>query len=330
VNSKYNRRSSLWFTIGLGLLLSMGVIHALRLGQTIQQNLGWVALARSLYYTEPDNPWPDQAKRYWAASSDFASPRVYLGIGLAEARQGHSQAAFDAWTQGSVDPALLLHTGRIHLNRAQPDVALNLYRGADHQLQRPGTTEAQKGMLCRGIRRELMGLGADDESFCRTYFASGNWVADGQFEDTSLASWLEYADTKQVPYLLASSSDSGRPAPSLEVRVTSPVVKQDQEAGVYQLLPMRPGERVRFSGWFRIAHQEDFAARLLYVEWLGPNGRAAGNQGATFTTPTDWVYLEREFELTSEGPQIVRFFPALVSGTASIWVDDIQVELLGD
>lgn len=304
----------------------MLALQAPVLPQIGHYNLGWLALARAAQDLSPEQKWAAKAIQQFT-DVDASARHTSLGIGLAEMLRARPQAAISAWSTGHVDAARLISLGPVYEARDRPSQALTLYRGADAILQQPDNTGiVRAGALCRRTRFDLSQLDAIGQSVCGDLFATNTWmILNRQFVNPDIEGWTTYGliDPLTVSYHLDAAD--GHPPPSLTIRRTN--LPLGKENGIYQRVPMQPGERVRFSAWFRAEGDQAFDSRLLYIQWIH-EGRSAGNHGAKLSEPTDWVYFEREFELRSEAPQVVSFFPALLTGSATLWVDDVQLELL--
>ncbi|MCC6456156.1 MAG: hypothetical protein IT328_14475 [Caldilineaceae bacterium] len=226
-----------------------------------------------------------------------------------------------------MDATRLLDLGTVYETRGMPSQALTLYRGADYLWQYPENSGMlHMHALCRRLRLDLSRLDEIGRNICSDIVADNHWIVDGQFANSELVAWAKLGEYQTGFVSYRSDQTTGQPPPSLEIRRNN--LPLGKENGIYQFVPMQPGERVRFSAWFRIEKQGEFATRLLYVGWQDLQGRAAGNDGARIAQTTDWIFLEREFELISKTPQRVQFAPALFTGSATLWIDDVRLELL--
>jgi len=265
----------------------------------------------------------DESMHYAPSNS-----QAYLGKGLIYAFCAKDSQAFSTWQQGDIDPEELTRLGNLaQYSLGNIDLAMLLYRGGAILFPvTPNMAQYASVQLCQTTFAQLNDLSKNNKLYCQKLFNNNaqNLIFNGQF-DQQFASWTGvffFADTMAS---LEIDNQTGMPPPSQKLSGYS----DGKHGGLYQRIQLLPGSTVRFSGYFRVKDAVAFRSRALYIEWK-QYGKTQGNHAVFLNSDSDWVWIEREFKLPLDSEPYVQFYPVLLEGIGTVWVDNICVELISD
>jgi hypothetical protein len=292
-------------------------------------NLGWLqqeerGLTTLSMLTESNTYYFDKAIQV-----DRNNQRAYFGAGVAFAALLDENQALNVWRQGNIAPDDLLQAGSHRRDRGLPDVAFIYFRNAEQlEASTPGKGHFLAGKLCQHLLVNLASVSATNQQYCHNYFTQNNdnLLLNGQFEHDVSWGWTGdffFRDPSQANINLDHTR--GMPAPSLVFDSWT----SGNHAGLYQRIAIQPGATIQFSGYFRTRNANDLATRLLYIEWRQEN-EIKGTHFHVASSDMEWRYLERVFTLPVDSEPWVQFYPIVLIGRGTVWVDDVCVEILSD
>ena len=165
------------------------------------------------------------------------------------------------------------------------------------------------------------------DAYCAEMFFtdSENLILNGAFELPLSYGWLGW-------FAFANRARSEVYQTSTD-RSSSALIFQGKSSGnhkgLFQTIALPSGTRVRFTGRFKIPNDIDGEARLLYIGWQ-QNGEPQGNQAVRASASQNWFLLEREFLVPKNGGPNIQFYPVVLQGVGTVYVDDIQLTFIED
>lgn len=311
-----------WAWCGISMVIVLIVLG--RCNAALWNNIGWLYLNRGAY-----GPSSLAAVPYFARALriDDSSEGAYLGAGLAYAAAEDEDSAVRAWRKGDIDASTLVEFGKKIETTGLYDVALILFRAAAQlDTDSTGLIRFSVGELCQSTLAADGLLSPPNQRYCKDYFSADydNLLLDGQASYEPKGIWRGTRKF-ELRTLAAAYQDMmiGMPAPSIAISGFGP----GSHGGIYQRISLVPGAEVLFSGYFRVDNDEQFSARLLYIEWQ-QDSRTYGSEYYTADGDLDWRHLEWHFTLPEGADSWAQFYPALASGVGTVWFDDIRVELV--
>lgn len=310
-----------------GLLLLGLLLHARPLLSLLVSNAAWLSWNRTLGAAE--RPRETAATSWFPAALwlDGANQSAWLGQGQVAARTDDAPGALASWEQGAVTPDVLLEYGKQARAGDNPATALVYFQGAAARAApEPNEGAYWAGVVCQQTLATPERLTPAQQTYCDGYFARNgrNLILNGQLATGNTWGWngqFFFADPRTATF--AVDAAAGQPAPSLLLEG----VTAGPHRGLYQVISLPPGSRVRFSAKARTAADADFQVALLFIGWRA-DGRPQGNEFAVVTESTGWRTYEREFRLPADAERLVQFYPAVLSGRGQVWLDDVQLTLL--
>jgi hypothetical protein len=314
--------------LGIALAIVAAAVLALpQIKSVFVSNLGWVYVARAAT-SAMNGEEAVQAERWFAQVPPAGNVRYLFGYGIASLQMGDTQAALARWQQGKVSYNTLAELGSSHQLMYHWKAALGFYVGADQQAQQAGVPATYTNQFCQMIRtRESEYLG-DKAHYCQSYLDSGNLLVNGDFQLGADLGWRLYPKSV-VPGLVmnveASTSDQGS---VLKLVTSSP---DTERFLLCQRIPLYPNESVRFSVDVKVDAQANTGSaaamvRPLYIGWQ-KEGSPEGNT-RQLTTPLRWTSYARDFQLPEGAAPGVLFCPLVITGAATAWVANAQVDSL--
>jgi len=317
------KRAPHWPSRGWLLVVALCILGLRPVLGLLCSNLGWLQLARPEAWSVARESSGARALTWFrrAIAAEPSSGRAFLGAGIASVLLGDDTQAWAAWRKGEISPEVLIELGmRAH----NMDDALTYYRGADEVAGgEPNEARYLAGQTCQRSVAKIDVLSSSNQCFCRDYFAhsGGNLILNGQFVTGNTWGWSgQFFFSEPASCVQQIDWSIGKPAPSLSI--TGSTV--DRHHGLYQELSVSHGAIIRFSAWFRIEGASELEARLLYI-WWEQNGQPQGNQQVVATSDTEWIYLQRTWQLPGGSSSDVVVYPVLLDGKGTIWVDDVQL-----
>jgi tetratricopeptide (TPR) repeat protein len=305
------------------MLLAVPLLTGIRWSSQLWSNAAWLLSRR-------DNENQQLAASYFkkAIQLNPANQRAYHGAGMLFAKTGDEEGALEMWESGNIDPVLLTSLGQHIQWQGDLDAAFIYFRSAALLAPSEATDgELLAGKLCQRMLADLTTLSLRNQTYCQDYIVGndGNLLLNGELEQDIYWGWSgrsafegsqasvdrDYTVAISPPSLLLTGLTMGPPR------------------GLYQRISLQPGTKIRFSGYFRAENVEEKAARLLYVEWR-QNGKTHGTHLYTVDFNLDWQYFEMTFLLPDQSEPWVQFYPVILTGQASIWSDQMRVEILGE
>lgn len=309
------------------------ILHGRAVASAVLSNAGWVMLNDRL--TRPQIGITEiggqQSMFARASALNGGNQSAAFGRGLTYALAGQSEEAIVAWTTAAgSDGATLGDYALTARDSGNLDVALTQFRAAAVAEPASHTTQMQwAGTACQLSFASPNDLSPPNQQFCAEYWPANdnNLFVNATFEEGLATAWRG-----QHHFL-------GRAGARLAIE-QSPVgvgysarlegLDERNHFGLFQRITLSAGDRVRFSGRFKMAGDEQLKARLLYVGWQDSEGAAQGNQAALVEGQSEWQYYEREFEVPDNSLGSFDFYPALFSGVGNVWFDDIQLQIIRD
>jgi len=294
-------------------------------------NAGWLQLARANALGTTQEPLIIEALDLFqraTTSTDAPTPIAFLGAGMAYAILGNGAAALSSWQKARVTPQELIGFGDWARVSQRWNDALFYYRSAATVEQDgPDKGEILAAELCQRFLYQPYTLNQPNQAYCQDYFSKndGNLVVNGQFDRGHLSGWRQRYFSSRTAVLFTVDKTEGKPAPAGSVQG----LKEGYHGGLFQEIAVPPGAIIRFSAWIKIESEGEIEVRLLHFR-ITSKGRVLG-KGTRRIVSQDmgWTRLETKFRAPGiNEPVQILFFPVLVLGIGTVWLDDVRVELL--
>lgn len=291
-------------------------------------NLGWLQLARAYSSPEKDEPWSAKAQELFrrAVATQHANYEALLGAGISCILTGNELAASSSWRNAEIPPQVLLDLG----HQAQADKTWNLallYYKAAGRLDQEESHEGKflAGNICQYAIAQPLVLSQRNRAYCRDRFtqAGGNLIVNSQFNGGNTWGWGKRYFSSPASANYGIDNSSGNPNPAAVVIGLT----EDYHGGLFQSISLPPGITVQYSAKIRTESHEGTNVRLLYFGGQ-IDGKSFGNALQTITKDIGWTRFERTFQVPDVDGKLLTFFPALLTGTGTVWIDDVRVETI--
>lgn len=312
-----------WAVLGVGCVLALAVLWPLP-AAALRSNLGWLALSRATTgQPGADARWAPRAAAHLARARALAPlwDRVCWAHGLALAYEGRAEEALATWESTLEGGAQLLYLGRKEADAGHKALALLLYRGAAlAQGEEAARGHVLAQSICQQYVADAMPLDLAGQTYCEAWQAaqSGSVLVNGQFDEGALAWGLDLGQER--PGALSFGATEGFPPPSALLTTAHPAGR----AALMQRITVPAGTALQVSGRFRLELAPGARARMLVIEPV--DGHTATKTGKVVKESTPWQELTVAYR-ASDRPGDVRFYPAILAGRGSVWIDDLRVTL---
>lgn len=293
-------------------------------------NLGWLHLTYTAAPISQKEAEVAKAMMWFqkAASINTGQHQAFWGMGMADALIGHEATAISSWEKAGVEPDILVRMGNNLLTSDQHDEALIYYKGANQlSLTQPNEAVFLAANVCQESFGQLTKLNQLNQIYCQQYFANNekNLIVNGQFVLNTLSGWRErYFQSPKFATYFVDETVGDPPNAATLVGLT-----EGYHGGIFQIISLPPGTRIRYSAWFKIQTDSEVNVRLLYLGGR-QNDEPFGNALDAITENMGWSYLERTVSLPKADESIYMFFPALLTGKGKVWFDNVRLEILSD
>ena len=304
------------------------VLHVTHLSSTFLNNAGWLQLARAYSSWATRETWARGAlslfqKAYFVDRSNYSS---LLGAGMGYVIVDNEAAALSSWERAEISPQVLIGLGDQAKAEKRWNEALLYYRGATrlvlYELKKKG--EFLAAGICQLTFAKPHMLNQRNQDYCQHYFSQNadNLMINGQFDGGNMWGWSKRYFSSPVSAVYEVDRRRGNPAPAASITGLT----ADYHGGLFQEITLPPGITVRYIARVKIQKAGEINVRLLYFGGRR-EGMPMGSAVQTISRDIDWTYLERTFEVPDADENLLRFFPALLTGRGTVWIDDVQLEL---
>jgi len=149
----------------------------------------------------------------------------------------------------------------------------------------------------------------------------GNWLSNPTFEHCATGWQCVQHGTRHLSYCGHDDSIGHTARGSATIGVS----QDGSGAAWYTRLRLPAGRSFSFSTWLKMLLHEGASVRVLVWE-THEDGRPVGHSLSTHTESLDWTWFEHTIPAASHDRQVF-FFPAVLDGPGTVWVDDVRLEV---
>ena len=315
-----------FWVLNLILMASIfGLQYRTSLASTLISNVAWLQLINLLFDQLPSEKSISHTLNQFnlATAVDKDNHRAYFGKGISYRALGNFDDAQLNWQRAGIASQTLIAYGDWKKANQNWDEALFYYRGASHpDTQLANQSQFLAANICQLFLVELRKLNASNQIYCQTYFSQndGNFIVNGQFREGSTLSWGERYFSDQISVVYGVDKLTGKSAPAASIIGLT----DDYHGGLFQRIALPPGAMIRYSAWLKIEKKGKMDAQVLYMGGRKDN-KPFGISLETISNNMEWTFLEKVFQAPEADSQLLTFFPVLLTGQGTVWIDNVRL-----
>ncbi len=167
----------------------------------------------------------------------------------------------------------------------------------------------------------------NSESWIQSDWWSFKKFSNGSFEKGQDAAEVWQLDSGDDKHKIARTSDTARTG-SCSMKTEVAADAKHSWIGARQIsLPVRPGQKYRFSGWTKAENIEGYAGWFYHLG-NASNGMVGSGMLSAGGGTYDWKKTSQEFTVPENVDRLT--IGTVLRGTGTAWADDAELELLDD